>query len=271
MSGTMTLPAIQAYLSVSSTETRQIVKFESTNLQTKSDISYFSKQAPKLNTVDVFLKDYRSLSIVLDAFGMKANLAQTALLRKLITQDPTSKKSVAQQLANSLYIRFAKAMTQFKPPPFSMASNVAAVVTAIGTNSFEAAKDAQSPGLRNALYFKRSIGSITTLSQIMSDAKLLAVATIATNMPDQFGALDYDKQVKLLSSKINLAQLQNPRYVDTFIKKYLTLNSVAAATNKDQTGALSILTNNGSATNVTSLLMPTSSLATTDNLLSLFA
>lgn len=269
MSGTMALPAIPTYLSISSNETKQIVKFESADIQTKSDIAYFIKQASKLTTVDAFLKDYRSLRIVLGAFGMTANLAQTALLRKLITQNPTSTTAVAQKIANPLYLRFAKAMTQFQPPPFSVASNVTAIVTAIGTNNFEATQDSQSPGLQNALYFKRSISSVTTLEQIMADPKLLAVATIATNMPDQFGALDYDKQVQLLSNKINFTNFKNASYVDTFIKKYLTLNT--AATTQDPTGALSILSSDGSATNILSALMPASSSTDTASLLSLFA
>lgn len=270
MSGAMILPAIQTYLSISSTEAKQITKYESADLQTKSDISYFTKQAPKFKTVDAFLKDYRSVGIVLNAFGMRANVAQTALLRKLITQDPTTATSVAQKLGNPLYLRFAKAMTQFNPPPFSVASNVAAVITAIGTNNFEAAKDMQSPGLQNALYFKRSIGSLVTLTQIMSDPKLLTVITVATNMPNQFGTLDYDKQVQLLSSKIDLKKFQNTSYVDNFVKRYLALNTAMNVTTERSSGSLSILASSGPATNILSVLMPISSSSNTDRILSLF-
>lgn len=263
------ISSLPIYRSVSANESARIAAFDKTDPQTRTDIAYFTKQAPTLTTPDALLKDYRSLSIVLGAFGMKANLQQKALLRKLITEDPTSKTSVAQKLANPAYLRFANAMGQFKSQPFANQANVDAVVKAIGTQNFEAAQDAQSPGMSDALYFKRSIQSLTTITQLMSDPRLLKVAQAATNMPDQFGTLDYSFQVKLLTKQVTMKNFQYSGYVDKFVSRYLAVTSTANASVADTTGALSILQGSGSAENILGALLPQSSGGTA--VLSLFA
>ncbi len=266
------LPAIPTYLSVSSNEAARVTQFEKTDAQTKSDIAYFTKQAPKLTTVAALLKDYRSLSIVLNAYGMSANVQQTALLRQLMTQDPTSTSSVAQKIANPTYMRFAKAMAQFIPPPFATAAGVATVVNATGTGNFENAQDAQSPGVGLALYFKRSIGGLTSLAQLMSDPNMLTVATTSTNMPDSFSSMDYTKQVQLLSAKIDMTKFQNPTYVDKFVEKYLAINTANTQAAVDTTGALAILNGTGNSDTVLGALMPVTASSTgTASILSLFA
>lgn len=271
MSGTATSAPIPSYIAISSTETKRIAQFESSDVQTKSDIAYIRKNAPNLKTVTAFLKDYRSLTIVLNAFGMGANIQQTALIRKLLTEDPTSTSSTAHKLANPIYTRFAKAMGQFKPPPFASATNVNAIVTAMGTNNFEAAQGAQTPGMADALYFKRAVGSLTSVAQLMSDPRLLKVATIATNMPDQFGSLDYSVQVKLLSKQIDMAKFAKAGYTDKFVERFLTLNAAANSSVTDSTGASAILGGSGSSGNILSALAPAQTSSSTASILSLFA
>jgi hypothetical protein len=270
MSGS-TVSTLPIYKMVSANEDARVIAFGRSDPQTKTDIAYFLKQAPKIQTADALLKDYRSLSIVLSAFGMKSALQQTALLKKLMTEDPTNKKSVAHRIANPTYLRFASAMAQFKTSPFANTSNVNALVKAVQTQNFEAAQDARSPGMADALYFKRTVGSLTTITQLMSDPRLLKVAQSATNMPDQFGTLDYSFQVKLLSKQITMKNFQNGAYVDKFVGRYLAIASASNATSADTTGAMSILSGSGSSTNILSALLPDNSGMAGTPLLSLFA
>lgn len=253
------IPALSVYQVESANESAKVIAFEKSDPLTKADIAYFIRQAPKLKTPDALLRDYRSLSIVLSAFGMKVSLRQTALLRKLMTEDPSNKNSVVQKLANPAYLRFASAMGQFKTPPFTSRVNVNAVVKAVGTQNFEAAQDFLSSGISDALYFKRSIPALTTITQLMSDPRLLKVAQVATNMPDQFGLLDYNFQVKLLTKQLSMKDFQNPGYVDKFVGRYLAVTSTSNAGATDIAGTLSILQNSGSADNVLSALLPQSS------------
>lgn len=271
MSGTVNLAPIPAYFQISTNEQQRVTTFEKNDPQAKANIAYFTRQAPKLTSVNALLKDYRSLGIVLGAFGMSDTINQTGLLKKLMTEDPTSSTSVAQRLGNASYLRFAKAMGQFQTSPFATAANVAAITNAVGTNDYEAAQDKLSPGIADALYFKRMIGSVTTLTQLMADPKLLQVAATATNMPAQFGEMDYTQQVSLLSAQINMKDFQKTGAVDKFVTKYLAINEANNASVNDPSGALATLTGSGSAYNVLGSAFPQASSSSGTSILSLFA
>jgi hypothetical protein len=263
MSGTAIMPAIPLYLSASANEPAKVANFETTDINTKSEIAYFQQTAPSLTSVSALLGNYRALSTVLTAFGMSSAISETGLLKDLLTQNPTSTSSVAYQLDNPAYTRFATAMQQFNPPPFSSSSNIQAVVTALATNNYETSQDTLAPGVANALYFARNIGTVTSLDQLMSDSKLLAVATVATNMPTGFGELDFSQQQNLLGAQIKMSSFSSPAYVQQFVMKYLVTNAEANSNTTDPTGALAILTGSGSASGVLGSMFPGSS--TTDS------
>jgi hypothetical protein len=272
MPGAAILPPIPTYNQVSANEPKSIASFAASDPRTKSDAAYFTSVAGTLTTPDALLKNYRALGIVLNAFGIGSYINDTALLKQLMTQNPSDASSTAYKINNPALTRFATAMGQFITSPFATASNVRALLTAGATNNFETSEDSLAPGIANALYFSRTIGSLTSLDQLMSDPKLLQVAETATNMPSQFGTLDYNTQVSLLSAQIKMSNFQKPAFVQQFVTKYLALNEANNATSTDTTGALAILTGSGSSDNIISALIPSSaSGASADPILSLFS
>lgn len=268
------LPAIPAYLTYSANETRYVTRYESSDAQTKADIAYLRKQAPKLTSPAALLKDYRSLSVVLEAFGMKDQVSATALLRQLMTQNPTDPKSLAQKSQNPIFMRFAKAMSNWTTSPFGSSTAVNAIVTAFATNRFEASADAQTPGVGTALYFARTAGQITNINQLMSDTKLLSVVETVNNLPTAFGGLDYTAQFARLSKLVNVKNFQDPAYVRKLAEQYIVMTQE----NNDQSGGATGIVaafNAGGAINagqsILGTLFPSSSGASGNPILSLFA
>jgi fructose-specific phosphotransferase system IIC component len=147
---------------------------------------------------------------------------------------------------------------------------VTALLSAGATNNFETQKDSQAPGIANALYFARSIGAIRNMDQLMSDPKLLEVAQIAAKMPKQFGSLDFNTQVRLLSAKVKISDFAKPGFVQQFVTKYLAINAQNNSTVNDTTGALAILTSSGSSDNMLTTLLPSSN-SSANPVLSLFS
>lgn len=79
-------------------------------------------------------------------------------------------------------------------------------------------------GVGNALYFTRKMASVTSLSQIMSDTKLLQVVeTVSGYDPSTFGALSYDQQVRMLTKKVDFSKLKTPDQIQKYAEQYLTL------------------------------------------------
>jgi hypothetical protein len=287
MSGSTGLSPIQSYLTYSANESKYANANAAGNGQESSLITYFQNNAGKIASPAALLGDYKALSVVLGAFKLSGSINDTALLRQLMTQDPTSKTSTAQRIGSASYLTFANALSKWNPPPFSTASGISSIVTAYKTNQFEASVGAQTPGLQNALYFTRTAGSITSVTQLQSDPNLLAVAVTGLGLPlTAYDNLSFTQQTALLTQKLNIGDLQKPSYVKHLSELYLVQQQLnapvtpaapapgstlslfpGAGTNGGGAGVLTIL--EGSTAGTTSLLGTTST--GNSSLLSLFA
>ena len=192
-----------------------------------SDIAYFKSVASTLTTPDALLNNYRALSFVTTAYGLGSQVDQTAILRKLMTQDPSSSSSLAQQLADNNYRNFANALSNWNPPPFSNPQTVQATIAGYQQQSFETSIGQDNGALQEAEYFTRSISGVTQLSQIMADPALLDVVTTALGIPSTaFGSLNFDQQVAILTPRVDLKQFQTSTGISNFVQKYLAMNEV---------------------------------------------
>ncbi len=236
------LSSIPMYLATIWDETARVGKFAKSDPVTKADIAYLQKIAPKLNSPDALLKDFRALKVVLGAYGMSDRMPQTALLKKLLTQDPQAKGSLARGLANQAAFRFATALGNWKSSgssPFSNTNTLSQIANSYAQNSFEANQGKQIPGMQQALYFRRTIASATTVPMVISDSKLMEVVSGALDLPVQFGILDYERQVVELTKKLKFDKFKDPAFVDKFAQRYLAAKAAANMTADPMVGLIS--------------------------------
>jgi hypothetical protein len=191
-----------------------------------SDIAYFQSIASTLTSPEALLNNYRALQFVTTAYGLQAQSGQTAILNKLMTQDPTSKSSLAQQLADSHYLKFAQALSTWAPPPFSSQDTIDSVIAAYKENSFETSVGQDNSALQEAQYFSQNAQGKTTLAEVMADPALLDVVRVSLGIPESFGSLDYSQQVQILSSRVDLKQFSSASGVQSMITKYLAMDEI---------------------------------------------
>jgi hypothetical protein len=191
-----------------------------------SDIAYFKSVAPTLTTPDALLKNYRALTFVATAYGLGTEVDQTAILKKLMTQDPTATTSLAQQLSDNNYRVFANALSNWSPPPFSTTKGINAAVAGYQEHSFETSVGTDSPALQSAQYFTQTAKGATTIYQLMSDKALLNVVTTALGIPAAFGNLSFQQQVDILTPRVNMSQFSTTAGVATFVNKYLAMDQM---------------------------------------------
>ena len=277
MSGITGLQPIPLYLSYAAQEDKYATASLRTDPLSSAELAYFQKVAPSITTPAALLKDYKALSVVLGAFGLQDKIGQTAILQKLLTQDPTSKTSLAQTLGNTKFLLFAKALSNWDPPPFSTASGVAQIASSFTTNVFEKTADKQSPGLAAALYFTREASSLKSVASVQSDPDLLKVVVTSLGLPlENFQLLSFEQQTADLKSKLNLADFQSPAKVKQDAEQYLVSQQSAADT-EPASGSLASLFDDGADTSGNSVLdlLDPSSTGSSDssgaNTLSLFA
>jgi hypothetical protein len=207
--------------------------------------------------------------VVLGAFGIGNLVNSPALVKQLLTQNPSSTSSTAYRIGNAKYLAFANALQSWTPPPFATAAGIKSIVSAYQLNGFEASLNTSSGsaaatatgtsgnGLQQALYFTRTAGSITSYTQLQSDPELLAVAVSGAGLPvDAYDNLSFDQQTALLKQKIPIADLKKPSYVQHLAEQFLVQQQLANGPDTNAAPAAGSLLNafSGSNTSANSLL-----------------
>lgn len=194
--------------------------------QVKTAIADFQAKAPNIKTPEDLLKDRRSLQFVLSAFQLEDQIDSRAIIKKILTEDPTSNSALANLLQDPRYKAMAKAMQPLQDgkKPFSNAEFMKTIVTGYKNNEFEKYEGEQTPGLREAMFFKRNIGSVTSGLQILGNKTLTEVVRVAIGMPKEMGLLDAKKQAQIIEKQVDVSKFKDPAFVDRFIDRYLANN-----------------------------------------------
>jgi hypothetical protein len=186
------------------------------------EVARFREAVPKLSDPEALLKNRRALEFVLESYGLEGEIFKKAILRKLMTEDPDARGSLAGQMTDARYRQFARDFSKWDVKnPFTKPRAVETLVARWTTSGYEQQAGTDNPGLREALYFKRNIGNATAVVQVMADPAMAYVARVALGLPSQFTALDFQQQKTILTKRLNMADFQDPRKVDQFLKRFL--------------------------------------------------
>jgi hypothetical protein len=135
----------------------------------------------------------------------------TAQLRALGTSGPPT--AAEEAAAAALEVR----------SPFEDSKLLDRFVADAMTNRYEKAMGDGNAGLREALYFIRNAEKITTIAELMTDKAMTAVMRGALGLPESFGVLDFEQQKRILTARVDLDSLQDPKAVAKLVQRYLAL------------------------------------------------
>ncbi|MBV1836262.1 DUF1217 domain-containing protein [Acetobacter estunensis] len=271
MSGAISgLSPVSTYLASMKDEDQSAAIYAKTNGTIANYVTSFENDAVNITSASALMKNYKAMSVVLGAYGLSSIQNETALVKDLLTQDPTSSTSVAAKSGNSAWLAFAKAFSAWNETsssstatsPFADSSTVETLAAKYEETQYESSlEDSDSTsGVGNALYFTRTMTSSMTLNDIMSDSSLLKVVeTVSGYNPTQFGALDYDEQKRLLSKKVDLSDFSTPAKVQKYAEQYLTMLQITPQTTDKPATLLSLYGADGSGSSVLSLFGVSSS------------
>lgn len=228
MSGSFGLPPITAYLSAVKNEQATAEKADKGDPSVELAVTHFTQAAATITSPAQLLSDYRALTVVLGAFGMSSMIGQTAVLRQLMTQDPTSSTSLATTSGNALWKRFAQQMSDWTAgnAPFSSPTAVSTIASQYLLSAYETDENKAVPGLGDALYFTRTSTGVSSITQLMADPTQLKVIEVANGIdPDQFGALDFDQQENILKGQVKLEDFKTSAGIQRIAEQYLALTA----------------------------------------------
>ena len=245
----------------------QLSKLVTKDPQVSANVAYYKANIGNVKSVDDLLsnRNRKLLTVALGAYGLESQVDAKGLLRKLLSEDPTS-SSLAQRMADTRYQRFAKAFASLRNDggaATSSAANVAAVVAAYQETQYEKAVGRSDTAARQALYFKRvapeAAGSIY---QVLSDKTLAAVVREAYGLPKETAALEVKQQVRQLKAKgFDYTKLTDEKYVKTIITKFLASQDASGP----PSGADEDVATTGTAAAATAMLSNTVSTVAYEN------
>jgi hypothetical protein len=112
--------------------------------------------------------------------------------------------------------------------PLSDPLLVQRVLDGVMVNRFEKSMGEANPGMREALYFRRMAGSVTSIAQLMADRALTEVVRGALGLPTSFAGLEFEQQRDILTRRLDVAKLQDPKEVARMAARYVATRDQAA-------------------------------------------
>jgi Zn-dependent M16 (insulinase) family peptidase len=116
--------------------------------------------------------------------------------------------------------------------------------------------------LREALYAQQQLPSITNWDSIIANRPLADVIQTVLGLPEAFGALNVTQQVQVLSSRMNIADFQNPTKLSALLDQFVAM-SQSQAQGTSQSAAVQLLNSSSSSNGIINLTLPTTPLPDT--------
>lgn len=196
------------------------------------EVDNFLKLLDKAETPEDLLKDPRALEFILRGLMVTDRIGQDALVRQTLLSDLDDKKSLANRLGDNR-LKQAAVMYDFHESGLSVLKSKEVLEGLVETyyqQRYEERLAERNPAFPDALYFRR-IANDQDLSDpydILGDPILRRVITTALGLPLEIAIQPVETQARAITSRLDLDKLSNPKFVESFIKRFLTMDTRAA-------------------------------------------
>ena len=225
-SGAGSTDPVQALQSAEQNQT-QDVKVAAAQPIVKAAVGAFTQAVSSAKSMTQLLANPQFMNVLLTANGMSDQIGYTALATKALTSNLSDPNSLANQLTDTRWKTLAQKY-DFSANGLKSLQNpatIAGIANDYATASWETSQDQVTPGLSNALAFKAQASTITSVDQILGDPTMRTVVTTTLGIPEQIAFQSLDAQEKAISSRIDITQFQDPKFVESFTQRYLIANA----------------------------------------------
>jgi hypothetical protein len=221
----------------------QDVKMTAAQPAVQNAVKAFTQAVNSATSVKQLLANPTVMNVLLTANGMSDQTGYTALATQALTSNLGDPKSLANTLTDTRWKTLAQTYN-FAANGLSSIKNpaaIASIANSYATATWQTNEDAVTPGLSNALSFKASAASITSVDQILGNPTMRTVVTTALGIPQQIAFQSLNAQEQAISSRLNISQFQDPKFVESFVQRYLIADSANASSSGSSTPDLTTL------------------------------
>lgn len=189
------------------------------------ETEFYAGNIGAVKSIDQFLQEERLLSFALRAYGLEGFADDLTLIRRMLEGGIKNAESPANTHENEAWADFVEAFNFAELGEDTTTYNPAQqpAVDKFIRQTLEQDAGQQNEGVRLALYFERMGPGITNAYAILADEALSQVVRTALGIPPETAQIDIDKQARLIESKLDFADFQDPEKLSKFINRFTTL------------------------------------------------
>ncbi len=232
------LPIVDYQIAVQN-QAQLLTQFQKTPSFSQS-VAYYQANIGNVHSVDDLLNNRKLLTVALSAFQLEGSIGETGLLRKLLSQDPNAKGSLAQQLIDPRFRKFAAAFSSLRDDGGASASspaNVNSVLAGFQTNEYQKwiSTNDNDPSLRQALFFQQTVEDTIDISNSgklfnqfqQQQSTLQAVSAFRTGIANVTNVGQLTSNPQLLDFALTAFKIDPASVSSSTIAKLLTEGTTA--------------------------------------------
>ncbi len=207
--------------------------------EVKQAVAAFTKAVEGGKDLDKVLRDPRVLKVLLPALGLAGDVDKPGLAARALQADPAAKGGLLANLKSS-WKTAAETLGLHGGGLKALQDPALREKLVQGYLKYEwrESLDDKAPGVANAMYFKENVGKAKTVYDILGDSVLRQVMTTALGLPEQIAIQSVETQGRAVTSRLRLAELDDPKKVQKLIDRYLiskadSANAAAGAGSPD--------------------------------------
>ena len=220
--GALPAPTFFRLMSTEETYDRQLALYQSKPTVERA-LDRFTEKVYEVETVDELIEDFETRQFLTQAFGIEGDLANSVgFLKRILTDDLGAEDALVYRMNDQRFLKMAsdlrldQGLETIRDPV-----SLAFIRAQYETVGLEQEVGQENLGVREAMYFRRSVGEIDNAFQILADNVLRTVVFGTLQIPDEVAFQDIDKQAAIIEARLDLEDLKDEEFVDNFLNRYL--------------------------------------------------
>lgn len=205
-------------------------------------VAAFETAVQQAKTPAQLLASPAVLQVLLTANGLGDQTSYGALAKQVLLSDPGDPKSLVNKISDTRWLPVVQTY-DFAKQGLAVIQNpkvMAAIANGYAEYSWLNSLDQVTPGLSNALTFLKQASSFTSVDQLLGNNVAFQVVTGALGIPEQVVFQPLEAEEKAVTSRLDITKLQDPKFVESFVERYL-VNQAASASTSNTTPSLEAL------------------------------
>ena len=191
--------------------------------QVSRQLDQFNRAVARATDIKAALRDPRVMNVLLPALGMPDAAGQTGLAMRALLSDPKESNGLLARLPDKRW-RSAAATLNLKEKGLDALRDPAVqakLAEGLRQATWQKGLDAEQPGISDALYFQDRAKGAKTIYDVLGDPVLRRVVTTALSLPMQIAVQPVETQARAVTTRLDLAKLQDPRQVQKLMERYV--------------------------------------------------